>query len=178
MANFGRYMRSARHHSPTRQRSHKRNGRGYRPNVGIVVHNDHGQVFWARRVGGLDEWQFPQGGINRGESAEQALYRELREETGLSADSVEVRACTRRWLRYRTPGKPRGGYLGQEQKWFLLRLLTSDDAFRTDVTEKPEFDAWRWVSYWYPVNKVVAFKRDVYRRALHELAPALRVVEP
>ena len=57
---------------------------GYRPNVGIVLANDRGQVLWARRVGGRDAWQFPQGGINRGESPEQALYRELEEEIGLA----------------------------------------------------------------------------------------------
>ena len=67
--------------------------------------------------------------------------------------------------------------MGQAQKWFLLRLVADDDAFCFDATDKAEFDAWRWVSYWYPVSQIVAFKRDVYRRALQELAPALRVVE-
>ena len=66
--------------------------------------------------------------------------------------------------------------MGQKQKWFLLRLLADDDAVRTDRGESPEFDAWRWVSYWYPVGQVIAFKRGVYRRALRELAPALRLV--
>ena len=69
-------------------------------------------------------------------------------------------------------------FLGQKQKWFLLRLLAGDDAVRTDHTSKPEFDHWRWVSYWYPLTEVVAFKRDVYRRALTELAPMLRVTQP
>ena len=164
------------------RRSDKCNCRGYRRNVGIVVHNDRGRVFWARRVGGINAWQFPQGGIMPGESAEQALYRELREETGLVASAVEIRACTRDWLRYRLPKKLRRGstegFIGQEQKWFLLRLLVDDDAFRLDETSEPEFDAWRWVSYWYPVSQVVVFKRDVYRRALRELAPVLQVAVP
>ena len=43
------------------------------------------------------------------------------------------------------------------------------------MADEPEFDAWRWVSYWYPLGQIVAFKRDVYRRALQELAPALRL---
>ena len=145
----------------------------------MVIHDDRGRVFWARRVGGLDAWQFPQGGIMAGETTEQALYRELREETGLESSAVEIRACTRGWLRYRLPKELRRsgpeGFVGQEQKWFLLRLLAGDEAFRMDTTDDPEFDAWRWVSYWYPLGQVVAFKRDVYRRALRELAPALRV---
>ena len=76
---------------------------GFRANVGIVVANDHGQVLWARRVGGRDAWQFPQGGINQGETPEQALYRELEEEVGLTAGAVEVLGVTRGWLRYRLP---------------------------------------------------------------------------
>jgi len=153
---------------------------GYRPNVGIVLCNDRGQVLWARRVGGHDAWQFPQGGIDQRESVEDALYRELGEEVGLHADAVEVLASTRGWLRYRLPRRLRRfnstpGFKGQKQKWFLLRML--EDESRVDVTasEKPEFDHWRWVSYWYPVGQVVDFKRPVYRRALRELAPHLPV---
>lgn len=153
---------------------------GFRPNVGIVLHNDLGQVFWGRRVGGFDAWQFPQGGIERGESIEQALYRELREEVGLDESDVTICCRTRGWLRYRTPEGLRRrdsvpGFLGQKQKWFLLRLLADDDAVCTMNCAKPEFDEWRWVSYWYPVGQVIAFKRGVYRRALRELAPALTV---
>lgn len=151
---------------------------GFRPNVGIVLHNDCGQVFWGRRVGGFDAWQFPQGGIERGESIEHALFRELHEEVGLCQSDVEIRCRTSGWLRYRTPDGLRrrssaAGFQGQKQKWFLLRLLAADDAVCTINTEKPEFDEWRWVSYWYPVGQVIAFKRGVYRRALRELAPAL-----
>ena len=75
---------------------------GFRPNVGIILSNGSGQVLWARRVG-QDAWQFPQGGIGKGESPEQALYRELEEEVGLTRDAVKVLGCTRGWLRYRLP---------------------------------------------------------------------------
>lgn len=148
---------------------------GFRPNVGIVIANDRGQVLWARRVGGRDAWQFPQGGINRGESAEEALYRELEEEVGLSQDAVEVLGVTRGWLRYKLPRRfVRKGQkplcIGQKQKWFLLRMLEDDTAVRLDLNAKPEFDHWQWVSYWYPLNQVIAFKREVYRRAMKELA--------
>ncbi|MCB1675792.1 MAG: RNA pyrophosphohydrolase [Halioglobus sp.] len=148
---------------------------GFRANVGIVLANARSEVLWARRVGGRDAWQFPQGGIHAGESAEQALYRELYEEIGLDADAVQILGVTRGWLRYKLPARyVRKGStplcIGQKQKWFLLRLLAADDAVRLDLNDKPEFDRWQWVSYWYPLNQVIPFKREVYRRAMKELA--------
>jgi putative (di)nucleoside polyphosphate hydrolase len=143
-----------------------------------MLTNEHGQVLWARRVGGRDAWQFPQGGISAGESPLQALYRELYEEVGLSPAAVEVLGSTKGWLRYRLPTqfvragqKPR--CIGQKQKWFLLRLLEDDAAVQLDLNDKPEFDHWQWVSYWYPLNQVISFKREVYRRAMKELALSL-----
>jgi len=126
-------------------------------------------------VGGRDAWQFPQVGINQGETPEQALYRELEEEVGLTTGAVEVLGCTRGWLRYRLPKAfVRKGQnpvcIGQKQKWFLLRMLADDTEVRFDQNEKPEFDHWQWVSYWYPLDQVIAFKREVYRRAMKELA--------
>ncbi len=151
---------------------------GFRPNVGIVIANDSGQLLWARRIGGRDAWQFPQGGINPDEKPEQALYRELEEEVGLTPSAVELVACTRGWLRYRLPRRylRRGQEplcIGQKQKWYLLRLLADDSAIRLNSNGKPEFDHWQWVSYWYPLNQVVYFKREVYRRALRELSQPL-----
>jgi len=148
---------------------------GFRSNVGIVIANDAGRLLWARRVGGRDSWQFPQGGIQEGEKPEDALFRELHEEVGLDETNVEVIGATRGWLRYRLPKRyQRKGQqplcVGQKQKWFLLRLLAGDEAVSLSHNEKPEFDEWRWVSYWYPLNQVVYFKREVYRRALRELA--------
>jgi len=148
---------------------------GFRANVGIMLANARGEVLWARRVG-QDAWQFPQGGIQQGESPQQALFRELEEEIGLTAKDVEIIASTRGWLRYRLPqrllrrdSKPL--CIGQKQKWFLLKMLSDDSEVRFDKDHKPEFDHWRWVSYWYPLGQVVPFKREVYRRALKELAP-------
>lgn len=152
---------------------------GYRPNVGIVLANAGGQVLWARRVG-QDAWQFPQGGIGADESPRQAMFRELHEEVGLCEDHVEVLATTRGWLRYRLPRRmlrnnSSPNFVGQKQKWFLLKLLCRDEEVCVDRSRRPEFDFWRWVSYWYPVGQVVSFKREVYRRALKELAPNLPV---
>jgi len=156
---------------------------GFRPNVGIVIANAQGQLLWARRVGGQDAWQFPQGGINDNESAEQALYRELFEEVGLRKKDVKIIARTRGWLRYRLPKRLlRHGSnplcIGQKQKWFLLQLISEDSSVEVDLHDGPaEFDGWRWVSYWYPLDQVVSFKRDVYRRALKELSVAHSALE-
>ncbi|NCU00975.1 RNA pyrophosphohydrolase [Candidatus Macondimonas diazotrophica] len=150
---------------------------GFRPNVGIMLANAKHELLWARRIG-QNAWQFPQGGIDPGENAEQALFRELREEIGLTAGDVQILGCTRGWLRYYLPKRfirrnawPR--CIGQKQVWFLLRLTAAEDRVRLDLGPKPEFDHWRWVPYWHPVNEVVFFKRRVYRRALQELEPLL-----
>ncbi len=146
---------------------------GFRANVGIVLIRDGGEVFLGGRSDGRG-WQFPQGGVQRAESPEQALYRELREEVGLEPDDVEVIATTRNWLRYRLPRRyvrRRSSPLciGQKQRWFLLRMLGGEDRLRFDLTTQPEFDSWRWVDYWSPVREVIYFKRNVYARALEEL---------
>jgi putative (di)nucleoside polyphosphate hydrolase len=148
---------------------------GYRPNVGIVLMRADGQVFWARRVR-RDGWQFPQGGMNSDETPVEAMYRELQEETGLLPEHVEVLGATPGWLRYRLPARAirrneRQVCVGQKQVWFLLRLTGDESHVKLDQTETPEFDNWRWVDFWYPVEHVVMFKRGVYARALRHLAP-------
>jgi putative (di)nucleoside polyphosphate hydrolase len=153
---------------------------GYRPNVGIVLMNADGRLFWARRVH-RDGWQFPQGGMNSDETPLEAMYRELREETGLQPDHVDVLDATPGWLRYRLPQRAirrhdRLVCIGQKQVWFLLRLTGSESHVRLDLTDKPEFDHWRWVDFWYPLEHVVTFKRGVYSRALRHLSGAARQV--
>jgi putative (di)nucleoside polyphosphate hydrolase len=148
---------------------------GYRPNVGIILLRDDGRVFWARRAF-RDGWQFPQGGMRSDETPLEAMYRELREETGLEPNHVEVIGATPGWLRYRLPARmvrrnQRPMCIGQKQVWFLLKFVGEESAVRLDVTDKPEFDLWRWVDFWYPAAHVVSFKRDVYQRALRHLAP-------
>lgn len=147
---------------------------GYRQNVGIVICNLNGQVLWARRYK-QHSWQFPQGGINVGETPEQAMYRELFEEVGLSYEDVRILALTRNWLRYKLPKRlvrwdANPVCIGQKQKWFLLQLMCPDEDINMQHGGIPEFDGWRWVSFWYPVRQVVSFKRDVYRRVMKEFA--------
>ena len=150
---------------------------GFRANVGIVVSDREGRVLIGGRVR-QSGWQFPQGGIRVDETPEQAMFRELEEEIGLSAADVEVLGSTRRWLRYRLPEQfvrrhVRPLCIGQKQRWFLLRLIAGERRLRLDTTATPEFDRWRWVGYWEPVREVIYFKRRVYARALQELAPLL-----
>ncbi len=150
---------------------------GYRPNVGIILCNDEDRVFWARRCG-QSGWQFPQGGIKPNETPEQALYRELCEEVGLKPDQVRILGRTRDWLRYDIPAQFRrsaraSAFRGQKQIWFLLRFVGHEDNVRLNACDKPEFDRWRWVEYWSPLEQIVEFKRGVYELALRELAPLL-----
>jgi putative (di)nucleoside polyphosphate hydrolase len=157
---------------------------GYRPNVGIILCNTEGQLFWAKRIG-QHSWQFPQGGIRWDESPEQAMFRELAEEIGLGPSHVQVIGSTRGWLRYRLPRRlirpccsDRPACIGQKQVWFLLRMMSGEEAVQLDSSERPEFDHWQWVDYWYPLRAVVPFKRHVYWRALRELAPLVRPGRP
>ncbi|MCC5791367.1 MAG: RNA pyrophosphohydrolase [Legionellaceae bacterium] len=150
---------------------------GFRLNVGIILVNSSNRVFWGRRHG-HDAWQFPQGGLCDGETAIQAMYRELKEEIGLDKADVELLASTRRWLKYRLPKQYlRHGsaplVIGQKQKWFLLRLVTSEQKLRLDLSDSPEFDSWRWIDYQAPPEEVIYFKRQVYAQAMKELEPFL-----
>jgi putative (di)nucleoside polyphosphate hydrolase len=147
---------------------------GFRPNVGIILLNQKNQVFWGKRIR-THSWQFPQGGIDRGETPEQAMYRELHEEVGLHPEHVRIVARTRDWLRYEVPDRyirrdARGHYKGQKQIWFLLQLVGQDWHLNLRATSHPEFDAWRWNEYWVPLDVVVEFKRGVYEMALTELS--------
>lgn len=148
---------------------------GYRPNVGIVVVRDDNHVLWAKRIHD-NGWQFPQGGMNTDETPLEAMYRELREETGLRAEHVDVLGVTPGWLRYQLPHRYRRRHskplcIGQKQVWYLVRLngdeslISLNDAGKS----KAEFNDYRWVDYWYPAKHVIRFKRSVYTRALKHL---------
>jgi len=134
---------------------------GYRPNVCIVIANSVGQVFWGKRRQ-QSAWQFPQGGIEAGESTEAALYRELQEETGLVAEQVQLIAVTKPWYRYRLPKhmlkNNQSNYVGQKQKYGLLKILDDAHQFVLDQDRHPEFDDWAWVPYWYPGRRGLGAK--------------------
>lgn len=146
---------------------------GYRPNVASVIINKDNKILWAKRVD-EDNWQFPQGGIQKGETPEQAMYREVYEEVGLKKNSFEIMGRSADWLKYDVPEKFvktywQGRYKGQKQIWFLLKFIGSDDLINLNLHESPEFDDWKWENFWHPLQDVVDFKKEVYSAALNEL---------
>ena len=151
----------------------KANNEGYRPNVAMVVINSMNKVLICRRKN-TRTWQFPQGGIDNGEDIKKAMYRELSEEVGLSKDDVSLVGESEGTITYDIPKTIRskvlgGKFKGQEQKWFLLKLKKDNSEIKLDNEAFPEFDKYEWVSFWQPLNRIVDFKREAYRKALSEL---------
>ena len=160
--------------------------RGYRLNVGIVLLNNHNQVFWGKRKGAPNSWQFPQGGLNNYETLKEAMYRELHEEIGLNSQDVEIVAMTRRWHYYKLPkyflrtkenfsGTSNRICVGQKQRWFLLRILCDENKINFTETNTPEFIGWSWVDYWHPLTEVIAFKHHVYQDVLTEFSAYVKL---
>jgi putative (di)nucleoside polyphosphate hydrolase len=150
---------------------------GYRANIGIVITNEKKQILLAKRYK-QDAWQLPQGGIDKGETELEALYRELEEEVGLAAEQVSLLAKTPKWLRYELPKehirrKQKPTCIGQKQVWYLLKLVSNDSDISLSLHNKVEFDDWKWVDYWNPVDEVINFKKEVYEDMLKTLAPVL-----
>ena len=150
---------------------------GYRANIGIVITNEKKQILLAKRYK-QDAWQLPQGGIDKGETELEALYRELEEEVGLAPKQVSLLAKTPKWLRYELPmehirRKQKPTCIGQKQVWYLLKLVSNDSDISLSLHNKVEFDDWKWVDYWNPVDEVINFKKEVYEDMLKALAPIL-----
>ena len=145
----------------------------YRLNVGLIVANKDGELLLCKRKG-MNSWQFPQGGIDFGEDSLKAANRELFEEVGISSKSVKLIHSIDGWLKYDVPKKSRrkkifrSNFKGQKQKWFLFKLTEDVEiSFKNDPDN--EFDGFKWVSYWYPLNVIISFKEKVYREALNKL---------
>ena len=151
----------------------------YRPCAGIMLANREGQVFVGQRLDAADSlypdaWQMPQGGIDKGEEAEAAALRELREETGVVEDHVQVIGRTREEYLYDLPdellGKVwKGKYRGQKQLWFVLRFKGPESAINID-TDHPEFAQWKWTDSAGLVSDIVSFKRDIYQALVTEFS--------
>ncbi len=145
----------------------------YRPNVAALIVNSVGNLLICERMTIPGAWQFPQGGVDSGESLEEALYREVREEVGLESRHYDV-VERRDGYRYLYPEHARGkklrkhGSHGQEQTYFLCRLR--QDAPQVNVNQKQrEFRAYRWIlPVEFDLDWLPGFKRDVYREVMRD----------
>ena len=136
----------------------------FRANVVAVVTNDKGRVMAFERSDVPGAWQLPQGGVDAGETPEEAAWRELGEETGLTKRDVELVAEFPDWTAYELPSGPRkNGRIGQVQRWFTFKVKHDDVE---PVPDGVEFTAWKWVKREWLVDQVVDFRRRSYRRVL------------
>ncbi len=145
----------------------------YRPSVGIVLFNKDGLILIAERIDGKNAWQFPQGGIDDGETIEEAVFREMEEEIGTR--NATVLGMTEQWFYDDFPphviGKFEKQYRGQRQKWVALRFNGEDSEFALDKYKIPEFKNWRWIAIDKAVEYVLHFRGKAYKKILEEFAP-------
>ena len=147
----------------------------YRLNVGLIIVNTYGKVLICKRKNS-NQWQFPQGGIDEGESPIEAAKREIFEEVGIKPSKIKVLGKIKDWVKYEIPKElakksfKKKGIVGQKQKWFIFKIKS--EACISFVNDPDnEFDDFAWVSYWRPIALIVSFKNEVYRNVLAELLP-------
>lgn len=147
----------------------------YRLNVGLIIVNNYGKVLICKRKNS-NQWQFPQGGIDKGESPIEAAKREIFEEVGIKPSKIKVLGKIKDWVKYKIPKElakksfKKKGIVGQKQKWFIFKVKS--EACISFVNDPDnEFDDFAWVSYWRPIALIVSFKKEVYRNVLAELLP-------
>jgi putative (di)nucleoside polyphosphate hydrolase len=142
----------------------------FRAGTVAVVRDTQGRVLAFERTDRADQWQLPQGGIDDGESTVEGVWRELREETGLGPEHVELVGEFPDWTVYEWPEavqKKSGSRLGQAQRWFFF------DARSDDIVPRPdgvEFNDWKWVEADWLIGQVVDFRKRSYERVLGESA--------
>jgi putative (di)nucleoside polyphosphate hydrolase len=140
----------------------------YRLNVGLIIVNTYGKVLICKRKNS-NQWQFPQGGIDEGESPIEAAKREIFEEVGIKPSKIKVLGKIKDWVKYEIPKElakksfKKKGIVGQKQKWFIFKIKS--EACISFVNDPDnEFDDFAWVSYWRPIALIVSFKKEVYRK--------------
>ena len=143
-----------------------------RTGVGIIVLNKKNQVFVGKRKDNpVDNWQMPQGGIDKGENYIDAMKRELIEETSIK--NIEILKEIENTYQYELPNNLvgiiwKGKFRGQKQKWFITRFLGTDNEININ-TKHPEFIDWKWIEPKLLPKVIVNFKKDLYLDLLKEI---------
>jgi putative (di)nucleoside polyphosphate hydrolase len=151
----------------------------YRSGVGIMLINSQKQIFVGKRIdNNSDAWQMPQGGIDVGENEDVAIFRELKEETGIDESNVNILRKSKNYHYYNLPYNLQkrfwgGKYLGQRQRWYLAEFI-GDDSVIDVKTENPEFSHWKWIDQNDIINAIVGFKRDLYCDVIKEFTEYLK----
>ena len=147
------------------------NSKTYRPNVGIMLINDKGEILIGERNDIPGAWQMPQGGIEEGEDIIAAARRELCEEAGVSPALTDFVKRTDDWIYYDYPdnvSEVHKKHRGQKQIWVLLKFKGKDKDITPDTAE-PEFLAFKWASPKEVIALITPFKRPIYESAINEL---------
>lgn len=145
--------------------------KGYRPCVGIMLIDNNKNVFLGERFNRVGYWQMPQGGIEQDENIENAMKRELFEETGIKSDKIEILACFPEEIYYNVPQdklpKSWGNkFCGQKVTFFLVKFLGNDQDINLNLHSQKEFRNFKWAEFDSSINEVVYFKRDMYKKVM------------
>lgn len=150
----------------------------YRSGVGIMLINNKKQIFVGKRIDNhSDAWQMPQGGIDTGEDEDLAVFRELKEETGIDKKEIAIISKSQGYYYYNLPYKLQkkfwgGKYLGQKQRWYIAEFI-GDESKINVATEDPEFSHWKWIDNEKIIGSIVNFKQDLYRQIISEFSQFL-----
>lgn len=147
---------------------------GFRAGTAALIWRSSGEILAFERADHAGAWQVPQGGIEPGETTTDAVWREVREETGLGPSELELLTEHPYWTIYTFPaGVGRGSWLGQVQRWFHFAVRNDDVV---PVPDAREFVGWRWMWPNDLLAGIVEFKSDAYREVLlgREASPAFR----
>ena len=145
-----------------------------------MIINSQKKIFMGQRIA-EKAWQMPQGGIDTGEPPDQAAYRELREETGITKEKVIKISSSKTWITYNFPDEliPQlwnGKYKGQIQKWFLLNFTGNDTDININTAER-EFSQWCWTDESNLLKMIVPFKQAVYLEVINEFKSKIKSLE-